>query len=783
MTTTISETLPAGARWRGLLAGVALTAMAGLLVELALTRLFSVLLYYHFAFMAISVALLGLGAGGLSSYWIVGERRLPDLWPRLAALAALNAVAIVAVLAVALRLQIPVTALTRQTLLPLAGLYFACAAPFFLSGVILSVVLARTAGAAGTVYFADLTGAGLGALLLVPALNLFGGPNTLLLAAALAAASAAVWVWLGNGDARRWAILPALLLAAIPINTRWPFLDVEAAKGARLDQEVYHRWNSFSRVGLSRQSDGLWIRIDADAATPVATTPLEDRSFWNVERTQNGAGLAHTLRAGKTLIIGPGGGYDVARALDGGSRDVTGVEINPIIIRDIMLGRALQASHRLYQRPEVTIVVEDGRSYIRRSRERFDVIQATLVDTWASTAAGAFALTENNLYTVDAFREYLRHLTPTGILSITRWEFAEPREALRLVSLGLAALREEGARQPAGHFVVVADGPLSQGGAPTTVLLKRSPFTAEELETVRVTLRGTRYMTPLYLPHQRLDTPFDALLHAPDPAAYQRRYAYDISPVDDNRPFFFFNVRTRDLFNYFRHQQAMDFKVNLGLLMLLTLAGAAAAGVALLLLLPARLSARLPRAPGVARWLLYFCAIGLAYILVEIAFIQKFVLFLGHPTYALTVAVFALLVTSGMGSFWTRTRADAGLASRLALWLLAAAAWIAALAALVTPLLTRLVGLPLAGRMAVAVLLLAPAGFLMGTALPAGLRLAGRIHQGCLQWAWAMNAAASVLGSLAAVLVSIHWGIWQTMAVGAACYLAAAFLARFPTGQ
>ena len=184
-------------RWRLLFLGVGMTALAGLIIELALTRLFSVLLYYHFAFMAISVALLGLGAGGLSSYWIVGNRPLERLWPRLSQLAAANALITVAVLAVVLRMKVSLTT-TPSTLVALAVIYVSSAVPFFFSGVILSVLLARTVDQAGTVYFADLTGASAGGLLLVPLLNWLGGPNTLLFAAVVWAASAALWSALGG---------------------------------------------------------------------------------------------------------------------------------------------------------------------------------------------------------------------------------------------------------------------------------------------------------------------------------------------------------------------------------------------------------------------------------------------------------------------------------------------------------------------------------------------------------------------------------------------------------
>lgn len=181
----------------------------------------------------------------------------------------------------------------------------------------------------------------------------------------------------------------------------------------------------------------------------MADEPLSDRDFWQEQLTQQSAGLAYLLRPGASaLIIGPGGGFDVARALAAGSPAVTGVEINPIIAERIMLGRMREATHGLYQRPDVRIVVEDGRSFVCRSSHRYGVIQATLVDTWASISAGAFTLTENNLYTVEAFREYLRHLESDGILSITRWEVRQPREALRLLSLGMETLRAEGIPEP-----------------------------------------------------------------------------------------------------------------------------------------------------------------------------------------------------------------------------------------------------------------------------------------------------------------------------------------------
>lgn len=770
--------------WRWVLTGVFSTALATLLAELALTRIFSVILFYHFAFMAISVALLGLGAGGLCSYFLAGWLERGGVWPRLAPIAALNGLATAAALAVVLRQKVAL-GLSASTLKPLAVVYFSAMVPFFLSGLMLAVVLARTARHAGTVYFADLAGASLGCLLLIPLLEWMGGPNTILAAAALWGLSAVFWSAAGSKRRRwkRWLPVPLLLVAAIAINSRYHILDVRYAKGKALEKEVFTRWNSFSRVGIVRIENGeYWIRIDADAATQVADAPPEQRDKWLEQIRDFSAGLVYRLRsAGRVLIIGPGGGVDVARALAAGSHQVIGVEINPIIVDDIMRDVMRPNSFALYDRPEVRIHVEDGRSFIRRSREQYDVIQATLVDTWASTAAGAFALTENNLYTVEAFQEYLRHLTPGGMLSITRWEFETPRETLRLIALGLEALRREGAAAPGRHFIVVADNALSSVGTTATVLMKRTAFSEDEVrEAQRAVASGGKTMRLLAAPGLELPNAFSDLLNAPDPNAYYARYRFDIRPVDDNRPFFFFTFKTADLLKPWGAEESMDLKVNLGFALLLGVLLLSALAVAAFLVLPAYLIRQLPRGAGVRRRLLYFVGIGLAFILVEIAFIQKLVLFLGHPTYALAVAVLALLLASALGSRFSQRWPEEQLAGRSRRALVALAVLLALLGLVIVPLVTRLVWLALPLRVLLAATVLALPGFLMGTAFPSGLRLLSLSQPAALEWAWAMNAAASVLGSALAVFLSIHFGIWQTMVAGALCYLSAAALITPP---
>src|SRR5262249_35649501 len=248
--------------------------------------------------------------------------------------------------------------------------------------------------------------------------------------------------------------------------------------------------------------------------------------------------------AAKTLIIGPGGGWDVARALAAGSHDITGVEINPIIATTIMRERFPQWSRDLYLRPNVHIFVEDGRAFVRRSSEKYRVLQATLVDTWASTAAGAFALSETNLYTTEAFHDYLTHLTDDGILAFTRWGFNPPRESLRLISLAIVALRDMGETDPARHIIVGREfsADLAGWGARDTVLIARHPFRAEDIIRARNAL-ALSHMEAVYLPDELIPNAFTQLLRTPNPAQFQRHYPFDISPVTDNRPFFFYTVQ------------------------------------------------------------------------------------------------------------------------------------------------------------------------------------------------------------------------------------------------
>jgi hypothetical protein len=800
LTSQIHETTPAHGH-RVVMLAVALVSFASLLLELAMTRLFSVVLFYHFAFFAISVALLGLGSGGVFSHVRREWLRRFDVRTLGARICCLNAFFIFLALEIVLHTPVALE-VNGRNFAKLTLIYAAVAVPFFFTGLLFSVLFARSGVRVSFLYGADLTGGACACLAVAPLLNFAGAPNALLFSSLVMAVAAIIWAERARPRSIGLA-LAAIFATLLASNSSGKWIDVVYAKGIFRDPQwmEFSKWNAISRIEVDRQNGARYIVIDADATsaimnvdpalwdrdqaspTPVHTgLPAQSGFNWKKSLMAAAPSIANVLRPrGEFAIIGPGGGVDVLRAVANGSPHVTGIEINPTIVNNVMRGKYADYSFHLYDHPAVSIHVQDGRSYIRSASETYDVVEMTLVDTWASTAAGAFALSENNLYTVEAFREYFAHLKPDGFIAITRWEFSRPREALRVVSQAMEALHQDGVADPRQNFVIVADGDLNEDGRPVLVLAKKSPVTAAEYAAVAQHVKENSNLvwltpSPEYRGLRALPpaaTIFQELIESNDPRGFARNYAYNIAPVDDGAPFFFFTLKTGHVLRNIvaGTGRGMDWRINLGVAVLGMLLVISAAAVLLFLVLPL-LFQREPNAqPMRMGALLYFVAIGLGYILVEISLIQRFVLFLGHPTYALTVVVFLLLLSSGAGSF---------VAQRLAIGVV-----IAGIVALVLVyvlclprVLSAAVGLEFLLKLAISAIVLVPLGFLMGMPFPTGLRLLSQSGRATIEWAWAMNAAASVLGSVAAMVIAIHFGLTITLCCAGLAYLTAAMGAR-----
>ena len=784
---------------RAVVAAIGCVSAALLMTELALTRIFSVTMYDHFAFLAISIALFGLSASGVYVY-LARRHLLGRADDRaLAAHALLFTVVTVVALAVLIRLRVGLN-YSPENLRMMLAIYGLAALPFFAGGSVISLAISRYAARVNIVYAADLIGAALGCLLLIPLLNTVGAPGSVLVAALIGSVGALLL--LDGSDRRRW-LLPALIIGALPLTLHlagFQFFEVRVTKGHDNDRLLFSRWNSFSRVAVYDRIHGDWslsprytgpipdsrfMDIDSAASTPIVhfSGRLDDVSSLRYELTALAYRLAREGpggdRAGlKALVIGPGGGRDILSALLFGASHVDAVEINPIIANDVMRGAFQDFSGGIYVHPRVRVTVDDGRSFVRRSPDRYDVIQASLVDTWAATAAGAYTLSENSLYTVEAFTDYFDHLSDDGVITITRWVF----DGLRLVSLAQEACARRGC-DAADRLAIV------QSGRVATFLFKKRAFTPAETAALRQ-LAASLDFAVLYAPDRRgavvppLPDPkdrvwtsrpgdYEQLVLSPDRHAFYERYNLDVRPTTDDRPFFFHTTRLRDQFEV-AFGKGMLF--GNGLSALLSLMTISAMMVVLFIIGPLALAGGTRLGAGWPRWLAYFSCLGAGFMLVEVALLQRFVLLLGHPVYSLTVTLFSLLLGTGAGSFLSRRFDAATLQTRVRQALIGVVV-IAIVGILVLPwLIESVIQAPRWMRIGLAVLLLAPAGALMGVPLPSGMRMLAARQPELVPWAWGMNGALSVVGATLAVFIAMNWGFSATLATGAATYVVAAFL-------
>ncbi len=761
---------------RGLLFGVALISGASLMLELTLTRIFSVTLFYHFAFLVVSLALFGMGVAGIVVY-LRGRSLRPERLERILAFHALAfGFSSIVALWMVLATQVP-PGLGLESLRNLAALYLVAALPFFFSGMCLAMVITLQSKHVSRIYGYDLTGAALGCLLSIPALNLLGGPSTVLAAGALGASAAILFA---QAPRRRLvaAGLASLLWVLVIVDASAGLFAVPSVKAIDESQVIFARWNSYSRVTVSKtREDHHWMNIDSDAATRIfAASAYRDGARANLRFSETRlASLVYEVRnGGHALIIGPGGGADVIAARQYGVKKITGVELNGLIAEEVMKEAFREYTGDLYLQDDVEVIVGEGRSFVRRAQDRYDSIQATLVDTWAATSAGAFTLSENTLYTQEAFGDFIEHLTDHGVLSMTRWLRQPPREFVRLISLGVAALRNMGVRDLRHHFFVARDNRMA------SFLLKKTPFLPEELTALRAACRRDR-LRVMYDPEQpdQAQNMVSTLIRSDNPAELWRAHPLDISPPTDDRPFFFYTVKPENfagqLFSGAAEKNDIGVQVLSGLLLVVLFL------VLLFFLVPLllfrRADVRVDRGRKMAS-LMFFAAIGVGFIALEISWMQHFVLFLGHPIYALGVVLFVLLLAGGTGSSLTqKIPAEAALA-RVMPTVIALALVVVAYSFLLGPLFRALVGLPLWLRILLAGAILVLPGLIMGRMMPLGIKALTTRFAEVVPWAWGINGAASVLGSVLVVAVSMNVGYRAAQILAVSVYLIGCVLLR-----
>jgi hypothetical protein len=772
-------------RTRRFYGGIFLIAFATLGLEIALTRLLSVVAWYHLAFFAISTAMLGMTAGAVSVY--LRPERYPKGDPSAGVASACIGFSIVTPLCLIALCLLPLGgAGTAVGVLELLGATVCCALPFYFSGIAVSAVLTQADLPIGKLYASDLIGASLACLAVLGALEVVGVPSLIILFGAIGGAAGYCFADRSHPQRRVAAWLPVLLtLLAVLNGVGRPGISPLFVKGAIEDRSVQMdvRWNSFSRVAVSEEviaAPQMWgpsprmpkqnplpqhyMNIDGDAGTSIRRwSSLEDLSHlaWDVTN------VAYQLRPrGGACVVGVGGGRDVQSALAFGHERVVGVEVNPIFID--VLQNELGDFAGVARDKRARLVVDEARSYLARSTERFSVVQMSLIDTWAATGAGAFSLSENTLYTVEAWKTILERLDGNGVFTVSRWYSPENLgETGRVASLAVATLFEMGVPEPRRHVAMLTAGRVA------TTLVSRSPFSAEDIERIHAVATRLGFGLPV-VPDALPDDPMlrgivsarsEAELHATIAAA-----PLNYEPPTDERPYFFQMLRLSRLPEAFAAKRGVVSGNLTATITLLSLVGCLALLTAATVIAP--LIARKRRVPGKRATLrsgaAYFSFIGAGFMLVEIAFLQRLSVFLGHPVYALGVLLFGMIASAGCGSFLSERLPMAKLLRHLLPATMAAAILIASWA--FPFLLPRFASSSMLVKAVVALALIIPLGTLMGVFFPFGMRLVQLRGGDDTPWYWALNGVFGVLCSAVAVLISMSFGISANLWIAAACY-------------
>jgi spermidine synthase len=775
------------------------TAAVALFTQVLAHRIVAAKLLNNFAFLIISLTMLGFALSGVVlTRWLAAF--LPRVREVLSGCAAAFAVTLLACSAAFYAADTgPQYIVDFGRWLPLSLLFVV---PFTFCGLALGLLLSVPELPTRRVYAFDLAGSAVGACTVIPAISAWGVEASLVGASALLVGATALLAP-PRGRLPRAAVAIAVAVIAVCAVLRdrafqmyYPDASMLAASRDPASGYVIEHvaWDPVARIEVSRipPPDPLTMsypsHLGPNRALHARIKRLITQNNWAFTyaldydgRKESLDGLEETIYASayqatsvpspRVLVIGVGGGYDLLTALRFDAREVTGVEINSATVG------ILTDTYRDYFRhwvsdPRVRVVAGEGRHYLASHDDRYDVIQLSGVDSYAGTAAAAHVFSESYLYTREAFDIYLSRLTDEGILAMMRLEFVPPREMLRALATAVAALRRAGAAHPAAHVMTLTE----PSGRFTSLLVQRRPFRPDQVRRVQEWAGRNPFLGLTAAPEMNggQHNAYQIFLSLDDPrreAIFVKSYPLAIAPVEDDRPFFFRYSAWHELGGLFSPDPWVRSRVppmEKSLLALLTVIGAAAL---LCVQLPLRLMSRRP--PRSRRLAVFFAGLGIGYMAAEIALLQTFGLFLGHPNYALSVVLASLLLASGLGALYAPHIVGALGGVRFVSYAVAVVVLLEAL--VVLPLLPRLLTLPFALRVAVTFLLVLPIGVGLGTFLPTGLEALKRDTPEAVPWAWGLNGVFSVLGPVLGVAFSITWGMRALLLAAVVVYLMAGF--------
>lgn len=787
-------------------AGVFLVTACTLMFQLAETRILSVILWYHLAFFAISMAMSGLTLGAVWVYYHQ-ERYAASLSYYLAYFS--TAFGASMVFSLVGQLLLPVTVSLSLTAF-LAWLLLAVflALPYVFSGITVSLALTQSPFPVSRVYGVDMVGAAVGCLAVVGLLSLTDGPSAVLWLGVLAMAAGGLFArsqlggvpkepppaaaWLGR---RLRLALPLAAFGLVNSLTPYglqPMVVKDGLERRNPFKSVVEKWNYFSRITVVPVEDNdplLWgpspklphgLKVDrrmlrsdgfADAQMFRFSGRPEEMSFLQFDVVN----LVYFLpERPRVAVVGAGGGRDVLSAWVFGRRDITGLELNPILVGLVTQHPEISRFAGLANLPGVRFLAAEARNYFIRHQEAFDLIQMSLAGDEQANAAGGFTMTENGLYTVEAWRTFLSRLTPGGVFSVSRWyNPGEVDEFSRLLSLAVATLLERGVKDPREHLFAVSAGKMA------TLLIAASPWTAPDLAALERAVTDYDYRLLLHPQHSPASRQWESILGATSRQSLEKvshTFLLDIRPPTDDRPFFFNHLPFHrpgawlPLARQTKPRGALvgNFMAAFTLLLILAISVLL---VTLTIIVPLRPAVREVSPRLIAGGTAYFLLIGVGFMMVEIGLFQRLGVFLGHPFHGLSLVLFSLIFTTGVGSLLS-----GGLPLPrprwLVFWALLTAAYLGTLPWWLPGVLARAESAPLFWRGVLCVAVIAPAGLLMGCGFPTGMRLVMQQDPRPTPWFWGINGAAGVLAAGAAAILGLAWGVSLTLTVGALCYAA-----------
>jgi hypothetical protein len=780
--------------------GIFFTALSTLMYEILLTRIFSVTMGYHFAFMAVSLAMFGMTVGAIIVY--LYPQKFPQEKIKQVLAKQSMIFSITMIVTFVLHISIPfLHGVSLVGFLFTAFIYTSACIPFVFSGICISLLLTRFTANINKLYAADLIGASLGCILVVQTINISGGPTAVFICAFFTSLSSIFFALDGEnrGLAKKLAAYSIILLAfsvihTVMVNNNNPLLRLYWVRGDWTEKPMYEKWNSFSRVsidgdstkpevpfawGLSNTYDRnkkvsqLMLNIDAHSTTVLSKF---DGDFTKLKHLEyDVANISHYIKKNSDyMIIGSGAGRDVLSSLYFKQKSVLGIEINKDMISAINGDFGGFTGH-MDKYPNVTFVGDEARSYIQRLDQKFDVIQVSVIDNWSATSSGAFVLTENALYTIETWKLLFNHLKPDGLITVTRFYRAKPSDLYRLISICTQTLLEAGIKNPRDHLLLIKCDQaerIKEGSGTGTILMGKSPFTKSEQSTIDSVCSLMQFQQVL-TPDKVTDSTFAFISSAgPERNSYIKNFPVDISPPTDDTPFFFHLLKFKDLPNTgFWIAWDMEFNVK-AIFILLTLFVTMIILTLACIIVPLKITAKKIKLKGSASYFAFFAFIGLGFMFVEISQIQRLNIFLGYPTYSIAAALFTLLLSSGIGSLITgKHDITSGRKNIIRFSLLLV---VLVVFGIITPyIIIAFREQPTFMRVIISSLILFPLGLFMGMAFPVGMAAASKRSPEITPWLWGINGVTSVCATVLSVMIAMTWGISSSYWTGFGCYVIA----------